>query len=100
MVVKTPPISSEIAARMAAENARQFAGDTKAREVYESLHTRMWCVEQAVAVCGSDGVMWHTQRPKSSAEIYKVPDNPPDPLSAVVPIAEEILRFITADSKS
>ena len=97
MVVKTPPISSEIAARMAAENARQFVGDMKAREIYESLHTRMWCVEQAVAVCGTEGVVWvGADNPNRSN-----PDtcNVPHMKSAVVPVAEEILRFITADSK-
>jgi len=82
MVMKTPPISADVAARMAAENVRQFSGDAKAKESQQDTIVRMWCIEQAAAVCGTElGIMWH------GSDQHKC---------AVVPIAEEILMFITA----
>ncbi len=80
MVLKTPPISADAAARMAVEVTRQFAGDVAAKEAFHQMVLRQWCVEQAVAACDTVGAV---------SEKF-------DSKSAVVPIADEIFRFITA----
>ncbi len=83
MVMKNPAISGEVAARMSVEQVRLADGQTKANESYHKMLLRQWCIEQAVAVCSEsrEAVIWNDEM------IMK---------SAVVPIAEEILRFVTA----
>ena len=83
MVMKTPAISGEVAARMSVEQVRLADGQMKASEAYQKMLLRQWCIEQAVAVCSQsrEAVVWN------DAMIMQ---------SAVVPIADEILRFVVA----
>ncbi len=50
MVMKTPAISGEVAARMSVEQVRLADGQMKASEAYQKMLLRQWCIEQAVAV--------------------------------------------------
>ena len=81
MVLKTQPMSDDMAARVAREQTFQVETEARKWEGAKDLVLRQWCVEKAIQVCGTEGVVWHCE--------------PPIPASAVVPIAEGILRFIT-----
>ena len=83
MVLKTQPMSDDMAARVAREQTFQVETEARKWEGVKELVLRQWCVERAIQVCGS--VVWHCE--------------PPIPASAVVPIAEGILRFITGGDK-
>ena len=91
MVMKTPAISGEIVARMSVEQVRLADGQVKANEAYHKMLLRQWCIEQAVEVCGQElGIMWY------GAEKYDQLTQGPPMKCCVVPIAEEILKFITS----
>ena len=92
MVLKSQPMSDDMAARVAREQTFQVEAEARKWEGAKDFVIRQWCVERAVAVCGQDGVMWH-QSTAISEEL-------PQLKSAVVPIAEDILRFITGGEKT
>ncbi len=85
MVMKNPAISGEVAARMSVEQVRLADGQAKASEAYQKMLLRQWCIEQAVTVCGTEGVIWIGATDTLNVHHAK---------SAVVPIAEEILKFV------
>ncbi len=87
MVMKTPAISGEVAARMSLEQVRLADGQTKASEAYQKMLLRQWCIEQAIQSCRADGCIYSVHKTVEDGSTMK---------SAVVPIAEEILRFITS----
>jgi len=85
MVLKPQPMSDDMAARVTTQSSYQAEQEAFVRAAIDSIPLRQWCVDQAVKVCGTEGVVWHCE--------------PPMPTSAVVPIAEGIFRFITGGDK-
>ena len=103
MVLKSQPMSDEMVARVATQTQSRVDQEAALKAAIDSLQLRQWCVDQAIKVCGNDGLTWYKQpQPivKTAEELHKYPDDPPDPLCAVVPIAEDILRFITGGEKT
>lgn len=93
MVLKAQPISEEMAARLSSEFQTQRDQASALKAAIDSLQLRQWCIERAVQLCGSElGIMWY-----SNQEI--ITQDPPMKC-AVVPVAEDILRFITGGDKT
>jgi hypothetical protein len=83
MVLKSQPMSGEMAARVATQSAYQAEQEALLRSTIDSLQLRQWCVDKAITVCGTEGTNW----------IGK--GEPPIGKTVVVLISEDILRFIT-----
>ncbi len=95
MVLKSQPMSDEMAARVAKEQTFQVETEARKWEGAKELVLRQWCVDRAVQLCGSElGIMWYGQ-----GKIDSLTQGPPMKC-AVVPIAEDILRFITGGEKT
>ena len=93
MVLKPQQMSEEQALRAAAQNITRVEQEANLRAAIESLQLRQWCVEKAIISCGQEAVVWFG---RDFVIRDKVPPRlPPKFECAVVPLAEDILRFIT-----
>jgi hypothetical protein len=96
MVLKPQTMSDDMAARVAREQKFQVETEARKWEGAKDLVLRQWCVEKAIVACGADGlVLCGKDEPRSDSDTW----NAPHPKCAVVPIAEDILRFITGVGK-
>ena len=85
MVLKPQHMSEEQALRAAAQNITRVEQEANLRAAIESLQLRQWCVEKAIIACGQEAVAWFGRD-------VVIRDT-------VVPLAEDILRFITGGGK-
>jgi len=98
MVLKTQPMSDDMAARVAREQTFHVETEARKWEGAKELVLRQWCVEKAIISCGTDGLVWcgKDDTNRSDPGTWNIPH----PKCAVVPVAEDILRFITRGEKT
>ena len=108
MVLKTQPMSDDMAARVAREQTFHVETEARKWEGAKDLVLRQWCVEKAIIACGQEAVAWFGRDFVIRDKVPPIlPDGvlgemediikpqPPTFECAVVPIAEDILRSIT-----
>ena len=113
MVLKSQPMSDEVAARVAREQTFHVETEARKWEGAKELVIRQWCVEKAIIACGQEAVAWFgrdfvirdkmpPQLPGGVLGVMEdiIKPQPPRFESAVIPLAEDILRFITGGEKT
>jgi len=90
-------MSDEMAHRVAKEQTFQVETEARKWEGAKEFVIRQWCIGQAIEACKTGqegGVFWW------GTDKYDSLTQGPPMKCAVVPIAEDILRFITGGEKT